>query len=57
MSKDNLWTVRECAEFLRVKPDWVYSAIQKHGLPCMKIGRLYRFDPEEVRKWLMEYRQ
>lgn len=52
--RDHLWTLKECAEFLRVKPDWVYRAIKHRNLPYIKVGRLYRFDPEDIEKWLKE---
>ena len=55
--RNELWTVRECADFLRVKPDWVYRAVKHYDLPFIKIGRLYRFDPEEIKAWLMENRR
>ena len=46
--KDRLWTVQDCAEFLGVQPDWVYRAIKRHDLPHIKIGRIYRFDQDDV---------
>ena len=54
--KDKLWTLQECADFLRVKPDWVYRAVKQHELPYIKVGRLYRFDPEDIEKWLTEHK-
>jgi excisionase family DNA binding protein len=54
-SKENesLWTVRDVAEYLRLKPETVRGMARRGELPCLKIGpRVWRFRPEEIRDWL-----
>lgn len=48
-----LWTVKDTAEFLRLKPETV-RLMARHGeLPAIKVGkRLWRFRPSEVKDWL-----
>lgn len=47
-----LWSVTRLAEYLDVPAatirDWVY----KRQIPFMKAGRLVRFNPSDVQKWL-----
>lgn len=35
------------------KTVWVW--MKERGMPYMKVGRILRFDPEEVKKWFAEY--
>lgn len=47
-----LFTIESLAKFLNVSPatirDWVY----KRQIPFKKLGRLVRFDPLDIQKWL-----
>jgi len=52
---DELMTVSEIAEFLKVPVSWVYERTRRRGierLPHVKLGKYLRFDPVEVRGWL-----
>jgi excisionase family DNA binding protein len=45
----------EMARLLRVSPSWVRSHAApscKTRIPAKKVGRLIRFDPDEVFAWL-----
>ena len=47
-------TVKELSDYLKVHENTIYSYIKK-GVPFYKIGkRDYRFELEEVKKWLKE---
>ena len=49
----NLWTVRELAEFLHVRPLRVYELVHTGQVPYTRIGaRQLRFDPAVIREWL-----
>lgn len=52
---DELLTVNELAERLRVRPRYVYRLV-RHGLPCLRIGcrGFLRFEFEHVVKWLRD---
>ena len=49
-------TVKETADVLKVKPQWVYRMIRRDGLPCIRLGRLVRVDEGSLDKWLAERR-
>jgi excisionase family DNA binding protein len=46
---ESQWTVKEAARFLRCSVSWVYKAAGKGEIPCVRIGAMLRFDPEELR--------
>lgn len=50
-----LWNVTEMARFLGCSERHIYLLLRK-GLPCLRVQRLLRFDPAEVREWLMRAR-
>ena len=49
-------TVKEKADVLKVKPQWVYRMMRNDGLPCIRLGRQIRVDEESLEKWLAERR-
>ena len=49
-------TVKETADVLKVKPQWVYRMMRNDGLPCIRLGRQIRIDEESLEKWLAERR-
>ena len=54
---DSMMTVRQVAELLRVHENWVYDQAASGELPSYKIGGTRRFDPDEVRGWIVEHRE
>lgn len=53
---ENLWTVDEVATYLRCTVRHVHNLI-RIGLPHLYIGRLLRFDGNEVRAYLLKWRR
>jgi hypothetical protein len=51
-----LWTCAEVAAFLRCTPRHVHN-LQRSGLPHLYLGSLLRFDPTEVRAYLLKHRR
>lgn len=49
---NELLTVDEVAEFLRVKPSTVYEWAKQGKIPASKVGRLWRFRREDVEAWV-----
>jgi len=43
---------KEVLEFLNIPHYSLYTLIRKKGIPAFKVGRLWRFDREEIRQWL-----
>jgi len=52
MMDDRWLSVEEIAEHLGVTKDSVYRWIEKRGLPAHKVGKLWKFDKEEVDAWV-----
>ena len=53
-SGEQLWGVKEAAEYLRVSPSWVYRMAERGTLPHRKVGRAVRFVPGELRAWVQK---
>jgi excisionase family DNA binding protein len=51
---DCLLTVREAARFLSVKTRTIYAWVQERRIPFRKVGRLLRFDRNELLSWSSE---
>jgi putative molybdopterin biosynthesis protein len=51
-SNSHFKTVTEIAEELHVHRITIYRLLKDGKLPAFKIGRVWRFDSEQVRKWL-----
>ena len=47
-------TVVELADKLKLKPKTLYNWVSAELIPYVKIGRLVRFVPSEIEKWLAE---
>jgi len=48
-------TVKETAEVLKVKPQWVYRMIRRDRLPFLRLGRQIRIDEDSLERWLTEH--
>lgn len=51
---DELLTVSEIADDLRVKKSWIYSRTRETGpraMPRLKLGKYLRFEKDKVRRW------
>ena len=55
-STEKLWTVDEVAAYFGCTVRHVHNLLRT-GLPHLYLGRLLRFDPEEVRTHLRKYRR
>lgn len=43
------------AEYLNVSTSWVYQATAAGRIPCIRIGASVRFNPVEIRRWILEH--
>ncbi len=51
----NLKTIDEMANKLKVKKSWVYGKTRLKGegqIPCIRVGKYLRFFEDEVMDWL-----
>lgn len=52
MTEDRWLSVEEIATHLGVKRDTVYKWISKKAMPAHKIGRLWKFNKDEIDHWV-----
>ena len=45
-------TVKQVAEYLQMSDDKIYDMAKKGELPAVKIRQQWRFDREEIDRWL-----
>ena len=50
-----LWTVKDLAQRLQVKPSTLYAWASHGKIPFRKIHGLVRFDPREIDCWLSSF--
>jgi len=53
----SLMNIDELSQYLGMKKSSLYSMVERREIPFYKIGRLLRFQKEEVEMWLQERRQ
>lgn len=47
-----LLTSREAAEWLAVSPRTLWELANRGDLPCVRIGRSVRYDPNDLDAWI-----
>lgn len=45
-------SVDEIADYLGVKRDTLYKWINRHAMPAHKVGRLWKFQRNEIDQWV-----
>ncbi len=53
---DRWLSVEEIADYLGIKKDTVYKWVRKRNMPAHKVGRLLKFQKEEIDLWIKEGR-
>ncbi|MBI3312485.1 MAG: helix-turn-helix domain-containing protein [Candidatus Omnitrophica bacterium] len=51
---DQLMTIEEVAQYMRVSRFTVYRLAKNHFIPATKIGRQWRFQREEIDRWVRD---
>jgi excisionase family DNA binding protein len=51
---DRLLTISEVAERLQIKIPFLRKLIFQRRIPVSRIGRVIRFKPSEIERWLSE---
>jgi excisionase family DNA binding protein len=47
-------TMDEVAEYLRVHRTTIYRLIKRHKIPAFRVGKNWRFNIEDVNRWLQQ---
>jgi excisionase family DNA binding protein len=53
-NQEELLTINELILLLNIKESHLRSLIFRQEIPFIKLGRLIRFDPFKIKKWLEE---
>ena len=51
---DQLMTIDEVARYMRVSRFTIYRLAKNHFIPATKIGRQWRFQKEEIDRWVKD---
>ncbi len=57
MENKNLLTISELASALNLKPSKIRRMIFERKIPFLKLGRLIRFNFEDINLWLQEQKR
>jgi excisionase family DNA binding protein len=49
---DNMMTVDELAEYLKMKAVTIYKHAQSGGIPAFKVGSKWRFKRDTIDRWI-----
>lgn len=52
MPDEQMMSIRDVADFLKLNQTTVYAWAQQGTLPGYKLGRTWRFRPSEIEAWL-----
>jgi excisionase family DNA binding protein len=47
-----LLTIKEVADYTGLSPHTLYTMVSQRRVPFVKLGRLTKFDREEIDKWI-----
>ena len=48
---DQIFTIKELSEHLRVHPTTIYRLLRQGGLPGFRVGSNWRFSREAIEEW------
>jgi excisionase family DNA binding protein len=54
INDDKIMTLEEVAEYLRVKPQTIYTWAQEKKIPAAKLGKEWRFKKSMIDQWFNE---
>ena len=53
--EDKIMTLEEVAEYLRLKPQTIYTWAQEKKIPAAKLGKEWRFRKSVIDKWFDQH--
>jgi len=56
LNRKHLLNKRQVADYLGLKVYTIDAWVSQHRIPYIKLGRLVRFDPDEINKWIEKQR-
>ena len=55
--KSDIITIKEVAEYLKIKEATVYSLAAKGEIPAFKVGGSWRFDKADIENWIAKQKK
>ncbi len=55
MSNDEIMTLEEVANYLRLKPQTIYTWAQEKKIPAAKLGKEWRFKKSIIDEWYLQH--
>lgn len=55
--KSDIVTIKEVAEYLKIKETTVYSLAAKGEIPAFKVGGSWRFDKGDLEQWIAKQKK
>lgn len=52
--EDEILTIREVAEYLKIKEKTAYALVARGEIPGFKVGGSWRFRKSELNRWIRE---
>ena len=52
MPNDDIMTVKELADYLKIAEKTAYRFASEGKVPCFKVGSAWRFKKEEIDSWI-----
>lgn len=52
--KQAWYSVKQMAIYLGISKETMYRMVKKKEIPCHQIGKLWRFNREEIDKWVFD---
>ena len=55
MSASEIMTLEEVAEYLKLKPQTIYTWAQEKKIPAAKLGKEWRFKRSMIDRWINQH--
>ncbi len=55
LSRDEIMTLEEVADYLRLRPQTIYSWAQEGKIPAAKLGNQWRFKKSVIDRWFDQH--
>lgn len=53
--KSDIMTLEEVAEYLKLKPQTIYTWVHEKKIPAAKLGKEWRFRKSLIDEWFLEH--
>lgn len=54
---DEIWTIKELADYLKLKEKTAYALVAKGEIPGFKVGGSWRFRQKDIDSWITEQQE